>query len=210
MTATARRNVAIQMVLLTLLVASFIWFGRKAFPGSTAVFAVLLILLLLWSHRERGDSLRELGFRLDTAPRTARLFAPIAVFIVAITLSAGLWMHSLRFPALPVALLMLAKLMLFGIAQQYILLGFYHRGITRLVSAPPAALFLTALVFAAFHLPNPFLTLVTLVAATIAVAIYQRSPNLWVTGLTHGVISFFLYYSLPVSLTAGLRVGPDY
>jgi membrane protease YdiL (CAAX protease family) len=203
-------GVPVQLALVTLLVASYIWFGRHAFPGSQAAFAVLLALLLLSSHRQRGDSARGIGFRLDTAPRTALWFAPVAVVALAITLAAGSWKNSLAFPAFPGWLLMLGKLLLFGIAQQYALLGFYHRGIEKLVPSPAAAMLLTALVFAAFHVPNPFLVVVTFFAALVAVAIYRRSPNLWVTGLTHGLISFFLFYSLPFSLTGGLRVGPEY
>jgi membrane protease YdiL (CAAX protease family) len=52
--------------------------------------------------------------------------------------------------------------------------------------------------------------IVTFGAAIIAAAVYQRSPNLWVNGLTHGLISFVVYYSLPNAVIGGLRVGPDY
>jgi membrane protease YdiL (CAAX protease family) len=208
--SSAPREVLIQLTLVTFLVTSFIWIGRHAFAGSKVVFAVLLILILLWSHRRRGDSLRAIGFRLDTAPRTVLSFAPIAIAIITLTLAVGLWMHSLRFPPIPAALYTLAKLLLFGIAQQYVLLGFYHRGIARLVPAPLAAVLITALLFAAFHVPNPFLMVVTFFAAVIATLIYRYSPNLWVNGITHGIVSFALYYSLPVSVTGGLRVGPEY
>lgn len=207
---TAKRDVLIQLALVTFIVASFIWIGRHAFPGSTTIFAVLLLLVLIWSHWKRRDSLRELGFRLDTAPRTALLFAPVAIAAITLTLAAGVWMESLKFPPINVAIRMLAKLLLFGIAQQYVLLGFYHRGIASVVPTPMSALLLTAFVFAAFHVPNPFLVTVTFFAAGIATAIYRHSPNLWVNGFTHGVISFVLYYSLPNTVTGGLRVGPEY
>jgi uncharacterized protein len=198
------------LVLVTLVIASFIWFGRHAFPGATVVFSLVLVALFAWSHRQRGESARDLGFRLDTAPRAALLLVPIGIMAIALTLFAGWAAQSLRFPAAPDALNMLAKLLLFGIAQQYVLLGFYYRGIARLVPAPTGALLLTALVFAAFHLPNPFLCCVTLFAAMIAVMVYRRAPNLWLIGVVHGVISFCLYYALPVEWTGGLRVGPEY
>jgi membrane protease YdiL (CAAX protease family) len=206
----AQHDVLVQLSLVTVLVAWFIWFGRNAFAGSTAAFASLLLLALIWSHRKRGDSLREIGFRLDTAPRTAVLFAPVAIVAITLTLAAGAWLESLRFPATHVAIGGIVKLVLFGIAQEYILLGFYYRGIARVVRKPASVLVLTALLFAAFHIPNPFLMIVTFLAGAIAVAIYRRSPNLWVNGITHGIISFVLYYSLPDTVTGGLRVGPGY
>lgn len=208
--AAAPHVVLLQLVLVTLLVASFMWLGRHAFAGSTAVFAAALIAALFWSHRQRRDSLRALGFRLDTAPRTVLLFIPILAIVIAATLGAGAWMAALRFPPLPSALRTLTKLLLFGIAQQYVLLAFYYRGIASVVRRPASALLLTAAVFAAFHIPNPFLMVVTFVTAVIAVAVYRLSPNLWINGVAHGLVSFALYYSLPVALTGGLRVGPEY
>jgi membrane protease YdiL (CAAX protease family) len=202
--------VLVQLVLVTVIVASFMWIGRHAFAGSSAVFASVLIAVLIWSHRQRGDSLRELGFRLDTAPRAVLLFTPILAVVIAAMLAAGAWMASLRFPQLPNAIRTLARLVLFGIAQQYVLLAFYYRGIASVMRRPASAVLLTALVFAAFHIPNPFLMIVTFVAAGIGLAVYRRSPNLWVNGVVHGVVSFTLYYSLPVTVTGGLRVGPGY
>jgi membrane protease YdiL (CAAX protease family) len=206
----AQRAVIVQLLLVTVLVAWFIWFGRDAFAGSAAVFGSLLLLVLIWSHLKRGDSFGEIGFRIDTARRTALLFAPVAITVVTLTLAIGAWMESLRFPAPHVAIGTLVRLVLFGIAQQYVLLGFFYRGIDGLVRSSTSAILLTALIFAAFHIPNPFLMTVTFFAGAIAAAIYRRSPNLWVNGTMHGFISFVLYYSLPDTVTGGLRVGPGY
>lgn len=208
--AAAPHLVLVQLVLVTVIVASFMWIGRRAFAGSTAVFAAALIAVLIWSHRQRCDSLRGLGFRLDTAPRAALLFIPILAVVIAATLVTGAWMATLRFPPLPNAIRSLTKLLLFGFAQQYVLLAFYYRGIASVVPRPASALMLTALVFAAFHIPNPFLMIVTFVTAGISVVVYRRSPNLWVNGVVHGVVSFTLYYSVPVAVTGGFRVGPEY
>jgi membrane protease YdiL (CAAX protease family) len=206
----ARRKLLLQLALVTLIIASFIWIGRHAFRGSTEIFAIVLLAALAWSHRRRGDSFRDLGFRSDTMRRTALLFAPVAIGSIAIALAVGTWMQSLRFPPIDVAIRTLAKLLVFGIAQQYVLLGFYYRGFAGIVRSSGIALLLTALVFAAFHIPNVFLMSVTFCAAVIATAVYRHSPNLWVNGLTHGLVSFVLYYSLPHALTHNLRVGPEY
>ena len=40
--------------------------------------------------------------------------------------------------------------------------------------------------FALFHLPNPFLTAVTLVAGILAGMLYRVVPNLWAIGAGHG------------------------
>jgi membrane protease YdiL (CAAX protease family) len=202
--------VLIQLALVTLLIASFIWIFRHAFRGSAATFAVLLIAVLIWSHRKRGDSLRDLGFRLDTAARTALLFAPVALVVVSVALAAGASLGSLRFPPFGYSLHQLADLIPIGIAQQYVLLAFYYRGIAGIVHTPGRAALLTALVFSALHVPNAFLMAVTFFGGMIAAAIYRRSPNLWVNGITHGLIVFTLGYTVPLTVTHNLRVGPGY
>ena len=208
--SVAPRALLIQLALVTLMIASFIWIFRHAFRGSAVLFAVLLVVVLIWSHRHRGDSLRDLGFRLDTAPRAALLFAPIALVVVSLELALGAWMGSLRFPPVEYSLHQLAQLIPFGIAQQYMLLAFYYRGIARIVHMPGRAALLTALVFSALHVPNVFLMVVTFSAGLIAVAVYRRSPNLWVNGITHGLIAFTLIHSMPLTVTHNLRVGPGY
>ncbi len=202
--------VLIQLALVTLLIASFIWIFRHAFRGSAATFAVLLIAVLIWSHRKRGDSLRDLGFRLDTAARTALLFAPVALVVVSVALAAGASLGSLRFPPFGYSLHQLADLIPIGIAQQYVLLAFYYRGIAGIVHTRGRAALLTALVFSALHVPNAFLMAVTFFGGMIAAAIYRRSPNLWVNGITHGLIVFALGYTMPLTVTHNLRVGPGY
>jgi membrane protease YdiL (CAAX protease family) len=202
--------VLIQLALVTLMIASFIWIFRHAFRGSPAAFAVLLIAVLVWSHRKRGDSLRDLGFRLDTTPRAALLFAPVALVVVSVALAGGALMGSLRFPPFYYSLHQLADLIPFGIAQQYVLLAFYYRGIASIVRTPGRAALLAALVFSALHVPNVFLMVVTFFGGMIAAAIYRRSPNLWVNGIAHGLISFTLGYTMPLTVTHNLRVGPGY
>jgi hypothetical protein len=203
-------TVLIQLALVTLLIASFIWIFRHAFYGSTATFAVLLLAVLIWSHRKRGDSLRDVGFRLDTAPRAALLFAPLALVVVSVALAAGAWMGTLRFPPFAYSLHQLADLIPLGIAQQYVLLAFCYRGIASIVHTPGRAALLAALLFSALHVPNVFLMMVTFFAGLIAAAIYRRAPNLWVNGITHGLISFTLGYTVPLTVTHNLRVGPGY
>jgi membrane protease YdiL (CAAX protease family) len=214
-TATARRfdvraNVLLQLTLLTSVIASFIWIARGTFVASTVVFWLTLSLILYWAHRSRGDSLRQIGFRFDTATHALALMGSFTIVVVLATLLTGAWMDAWHFPSIEIALTSLVNLLLFGTAQQYVLLGFYYRGFASVLPAPASALFLTAIVFSAFHIPNYFLMTVTFFAAIIATLVYRRAPNLWVNGIAHGLISFTLYYALPIGLTHGLRVGPGY
>jgi len=69
---------------------------------------------------------------------------------------------------------------------------------------------LAAAVFAALHLPNPFLTVVTLVAAVAWCWTYDRHPNLLPLALSHAFLTFVIVCSLDPALTGRLRVGYSY
>lgn len=186
------------------------WIWRRSFPGATGLFAVALLAALTAGQVQRRESLRAVGFRLDTFGKAAALLIPFAAVVIALVVSVGHLSGSARFPPASTAVPAVAKLVVFGLAQQYVLLGFFYRRLEEVLPNAALSLSATAAVFALFHLPNPFLTAVTFCAGLIAAMVYRRAPNLWVNGITHGLISYCLYFSLSAELTRGLRVGPGY
>lgn len=206
----SRARVLLQLALLSLAIAILLWTKQRLLGVPTRLLSLLLLLFIYWSHRSEGVSLREVGFRLDTAARAAAPMSIVTSVAVIATLAIGASIGSWHFPSMDEGLSSWRELVLFGIAQQYVLLGFYYRGIERIAHSPTLAVVSTAILFAAFHLPNVFLMAVTFFAALVAVFIYRRSPNLWINGIAHGSISFTLYYALPIGLTHGLRVGSGY
>jgi membrane protease YdiL (CAAX protease family) len=192
------------------LLLSYIWIWRRSFPGSTTLFLVVLVAMLMLSHLQHRESLRDAGFRLDTFARASMLLAPVAAVVIAAALLIGYLSGAARFPPVSRAIPSIAEALVFGLAQQYMLLGFFYRRLEEALPNPASSLLATAAVFALFHLPNPFLTIVTFFAGLVAASVYRRAPNLWVTGIVHGLISYCLYFSLSREITAGLRVGPGY
>ncbi len=70
----------------------------------------------------------------------------------------------------------------------------------------PAALFAAA-IFAALHLPNPFLAIVTFVGGMAWCWIYSRHPNIIPLTLSHAVATVVILMSFDPSVTGGLRTG---
>ncbi len=69
---------------------------------------------------------------------------------------------------------------------------------------------LAAVVFAALHLPNPFLTAVTLVGALAWCWIYDRHPNLLPLVLSHALCTLVILSCFDPAFTGGLRIGVAY
>jgi membrane protease YdiL (CAAX protease family) len=97
-----------------------------------------------------------------------------------------------------------------GTLQQYGLLAFFYLRLYELLRDERLATFAAAASFAMFHLPNPFLILVTWAAGMLSCWLYRRVRNIWAIGLAHGLLGVALARSLPVEITMGMRIGPGY
>lgn len=102
----------------------------------------------------------------------------------------------------------LGWLVLWGGAQQWILQTVVLHEARH--AAPRFAVPLAAALFAAVHLPNPFLTAVTFLAGTLWCATYTRHPNILPLALSHALGTLAILYALDPSLTGRLRIGYSY
>jgi membrane protease YdiL (CAAX protease family) len=177
------------------------------FPVATAVAFMLL------SHRARGETAREIGWRLDNFWRAARLLLPAMLGVSAVLVSIGWYAGTLDFRRWEggQSILGVPALSLFwGPLQQYALQGFINRRAQVLLGRGNLSVLLVGLLFAIFHLPNPWLTLATFAAGLFWAWVYQRAPNIIAVGLSHGLMTWVLISSVPPAALQNLRVGYKY
>ena len=201
----------VEMASLTAVVASYIWLWRGAFPGSSVVIVVLFFGIPIVSHLRRGESPHDVGLRLDNLGPS---FRDVAIFVgplvpIPILIGAGLGTLDFHFPHDNLALGALRRLG-WATAQQYVLLAFYYRRSTEAVPGKWSPILLAGGIFGLVHIPNPFLTVVTLLLGPLSCWLYRRQPNVWVLGFAHAVLSLAISRSLPVEWTLKMRVGPGF
>jgi membrane protease YdiL (CAAX protease family) len=168
----------------------------------------LAFALMLYSHRERDESVRDIGLSTDNFLTACRMLLIPTVLAVVLVIAFG-WFTShghfgatwrWRFVALP----------LWALFQQYVLNGFINRRAQMVFGAGIWSLALVAVAFSVLHLPSPWLALLTLFAGAVWGFVYQRAPNLYALALSHSAVSLTLALTISPYWLNGLRVGFKY
>ncbi len=189
-----------------------IWVVDPATAGSGVswpYYAAFLGFTIL-THRLHGDRAADLGIRVDTLGRA--LLEGVAVVGPSLLLAfvIGRSMEGGRPMNLQSLVLSWVNVYPWALFQQYGLQCLFSRRLASVVRHPIGHDVLCAAIFAALHLPNPFLTMVTLGAGYCFCALFRRCPNLFALGAVHALASSVLYHCLPRAITYLMRVGPGY
>jgi len=185
-------------------VLAYTWVLAPATPRWTATLAAAIVVALAVVRASRA---REWGL---AASQLVPSFAQATAFTVAagcllaiVGWQRGAWHHR-SLEAGEVAILLL-----WALGQQFALQIVLLREAQNITSRFIGILVAAAL-FASLHLPNPFLTLATFLAALAWCRIYDRHPNLMPLTLSHAILTVIVLSSLDDALTGRLRVGIAY
>src|SRR6267143_420366 len=116
-----------------------------------AVPIVLALGFMAFSHRERGETLHDIGFRSDNFLACCRLLLMPTVAAVVIIVVTGSFMNHAPFPGQFRARYI--ALPLWALLQQYALNGFINRRAQAALGTGLRSVALVAIVFALLHLP---------------------------------------------------------
>jgi len=176
-------------------------------PVTTAV------VFMLVSHRVRGESAREIGWRFDNFTKAARLLLPPMLFVSALLVGLGWYAGTLDFSRWEGGQSIMGVpglSLVWGPLQQYALQGFINRRAQVALGRGLLSVLLVAFLFALFHLPNPWLTFATFAGGLLWAYVYQRAPNILAVGLSHSLMTWVMISSVPAGALHNLRVGFKY
>lgn len=170
---------------------------------------LLALAFMIFSHHERAETARDIGFRWDNFRAAALLLLLPTILIVVLIVLISWMMREKEFAFAPLRLRFLS-LPLWALFQQYALHGFINRRAQLGLGRGVGSIVLVGAVFSLVHFPNPLLMGLTLIGGLLWATVYQRVPNLFALALSHAIASLTVALSVSPTLSHGLRVGMKY
>jgi membrane protease YdiL (CAAX protease family) len=156
------------------------------------------------------ESWRAMGWRTVNLVRSAWVVV-VALAIAAIAVAVSMKLGTLHAPeSATLFVKTYIGYAIWSFVQQFLLVDFFMGRLLRLVSSPKIAVAVTAIIFAAAHIPNPVLAPLTLLWGLAACLIFLEYRNLWSLGMAHAIFGICVAIAVPAHLTHNMRVGLGY
>jgi hypothetical protein len=188
-------------------VALYMWRWQQASPKSWIVFPVWLLV----SFALHRDTPKTIGWRADNLKEATRRAAPIfllfSLAIVIFGLALGAW-H--RTPAHFLVPKRFVGYFAFCLLQQ---IGLQSLTMNRLLAGlknPEVAAFVSGLLFAALHWPNPVLVPLTFIGGTVMCWLFARERNIIPLVIGQSILGGLVWWAFPLAWHHSMRVGPGY
>ena len=195
-----------QAIVVFVLLEFTLWTPTRAIRNRVAIIALFTILVLVLVDR---PSLERLGLRLPKTIGASVVlgigFAAVILMVVLVNLAGGSIPANPTWPNLRSAW----GYLIWALIQEFILQSFFFNRFEELYGGS-AAVWISATLFAAAHLPSPVLTTATLIGALLFCAMFRRFRSIYPIGIIHAMLGLTIFLITPDSLLHHMRVGIGY
>jgi membrane protease YdiL (CAAX protease family) len=195
-----------QLITAYLFMECTLWSSRLSLQNKwffvTAVTIVAFVLVDRPSLRRMGLGLPSgLGASLVLAVS----FTAAVVLVFAVRVVGGEIPANPTWPNLHLAW----QYFVWALVQEFILQSFFFTRCEELLGSS-AAVWTTATLFAAVHLPSPILTTFTLAGGLFFCEMFRRYRSIYPIGIVHAVLGLTIAMTMPDSVLHHMRVGIGY
>ncbi len=202
-----RMKASLEIVLGSLLFFGFLW---CVYPEYTSwkhlLFLLMMLGLFIYSKQSRNESWKDLGVRWDNWAPSFKILLVITLLLIIILSIIWIRLFSLNFSFYKQMdfWVKFSTYPLWAFIQQYIALAFFFRRLREVFSPHHVpAVFLSAILFSAAHLPNLPLVLFSFFGGLLWSSIYHKYNNLVVIIFFHAIMGVFLSTILMMNLSVG-------
>jgi len=195
-----------QLIIAYLFMERALWSSRLSLQNKWVFVTAVTVLALAVVDR---PSIQRLGLGLPTGFGASLILvtslATAVILVFAVRGAGGQIPANPTWPNLHVAWQYLA----WALVQEFMLQSFFFTRCEDLFGSK-AAVWTTAALFAAAHLPSPILTTFTLVGGLFFCEMFRRYRSIYPIGVVHAVLGLTLAVTMPDSLLHHMRVGIGY
>jgi hypothetical protein len=156
------------------------------------------------------DGWKAMGFHISGLLRSLWIVGA-ALLAASVTIAFAVKLHTLHSPqSLGAFIKALWGYALWAFLQQFLLQDFFLLRLLRLLPNRNAALIAAVGLFTLAHLPNPVLTLMTLLWGFVACLVFLHYRNLYPLALAHAILGICIAISVPGHVDHNMRVGLGY
>jgi membrane protease YdiL (CAAX protease family) len=195
-----------QMIVAYVLLERALWSSRLAFQNRWALIAIFTVILFVLVDR---PSIRRMGLALPTTMGAGVALGGSVLTVIALVFLVR-WSGG-QIPVNPTwpSLHGIWQYMVWALVQEFILQSFFFTRCEDLFGSP-AAVWVSATLFAAAHLPSPILTTFTFVAGLFFCEMFRRYRSIYPIGIVHALLGLTIAVTMPDSLLHHMRVGIGY
>lgn len=210
LTLTARNSRLLPLVEVfsfTAFIAWFIWQLQDSYRFAWLVFPVWLIASFIFNK----DTLQTLGWRADNlwsaAKRATLVFLPCAFAIIVVGRLVGGEHHAFQHVLLPIRFF---GYMAFCVLQQVGLTSLVTNRLMAAIDSPMRVSFISGLLFALLHWPNPVLVPLTFVGGALMAWLFWKERNILPLVVWQTILGSLIWWAFPIAWHHSMRVGPGF
>ncbi|HKW63016.1 MAG TPA: CPBP family intramembrane glutamic endopeptidase [Candidatus Acidoferrum sp.] len=210
LTMTARTSRLLPLVEVfgfSAFIALFIWQLQDSLRYAWFVFPVWLIASFAWNK----DTLETLGWRVDNlwsaTKRASIVFLPCAVAIVVVGPLVGGAHQAFQHVLLPSRFF---GYMAFCLLQQLGLSSLVTNRLLAATDSPMRVSFVSGLLFALLHWPNPVLVPLTFVGGALMAWLFSKERSILPLVVWQTILGSLIWWAFPIAWHHSMRVGPGF
>ncbi len=204
--ASRRRRDFIELAVAYGLILLVIWTPRPWQRILWWVAAAAVVAIASASY----EGLQAMGLRRENFFRSLWVVGA-ALLVSAVAVTFAVVLRSLHIPPTPLLFIeTYVGYIIWTFVQQLLMQCFFLSRFLRLLPNATLAALVTAIIFAAAHLPNPILAPVTLLWGLAACLLFLRYRNIYTLAIAHAILGVTLTIAVPASVHHNMRVGLGY
>ena len=195
-----------QLISVYVFMERALWSSRLALQNKWVLVTAVAVLVFVVVDR---PSIQRLGLGLPSGFGASLILAvsltAAVILLFAVRGAGGQIPANPTWPSLHLAW----QYVVWALVQEFMLQSFFFTRCEELFGSK-AAVWTTATLFAAVHLPSPILTTFTLVGGLFFCEVFRRYRSIYPIGIVHAVLGLTLAMTMPDSLLHHMRVGIGY